>query len=191
MIPSRRLLLIPILIILAIAAASAQAPAAATEQKASEQKAPEQKPPALSTTARLTGARTVYIRIPHGNTIPYEAISVGFDGWGRYKMVNDESKADLVVEITAPQEASGFSVSSTTSTSTPMGQPEQSTTSRKEFSNAPVKMVVLDARSKTPLWMGSEQPKSAMRRKAQEDSQVEAAQKLFAKFHDRVELQLK
>jgi len=190
MMQSRRLLFLILVFVLCMSVftLSGQTPPAAT---APGQESSERKVPAISTTARLAGARTVFIRRPHGNEIPYQVISVDFDGWGRYVMVNDESKADLVVEITAPEEASGFSVSSTTSSNTPTGKSEQSTTSRKDFSNAPVRMVVLDARTKTQLWMGSEQPKSAMRRKAQEDNQVEAAQKLFTRFHDRVEPPLK
>jgi hypothetical protein len=190
MIHSRRRLLFVFIFLLcaSIFTLLGQAPPPTT---APTQDSSEHKNPAISTTARLTGARTVFIRRPHGNEIPFQAISVDFDGWGRYVMVNDESKADLVVEITAPEESSGFSVSSTTSSNTPMGKPEQSTTSRKDFSNAPVRMVVLDAKSKTPLWMGSEQPKSALRRKGQEDNQVEAAHKLFSRFHDRVEPPLK
>lgn len=145
---------------------------------------PEQKKPAISSESRLLAAKTVFVRRPRGNTIPYDAISAGFEGWGRYAVVNDETKAELIVEVTAPQESSGFSVSGSTSANNGNGQATKST---KEFSNAPVRMVVFDGRTKTPLWSSFEQPKSAMRRKAQEDNQVEASQRLFRKFHDRIE----
>jgi hypothetical protein len=118
--------------------------------------------------------------------IPFNVISSAFDGWGRYEVVYDEAKADLIVETSAPQESTGFSVSSSTTRNGGSGREEQSK-STKEFSKAPISMVVFDAKTRTPLWSGSEMPKSGMRRKAQEDNQVEAAQALFRKFHDRIE----
>lgn len=152
------------------------------------QNTPEQKKPVVSAASRLLAARTLFLRRPRGNTIPYDVIITGFEGWGRFALVNDETKADLIIEITAPEEGGGgFSVSGSTTANNPAGAPEQTSKSRKDFSNASVRMVVLDARTKTPLWMDSAQPKSAMRRRAQEDNQVEAAQKLFSKFHDRIE----
>jgi hypothetical protein len=181
---SWRLLFVCIISLLLFGSCLAQNEAPATT-------AEPRKTPAISTNSRLLAAKTVCVKRPRGNLIPYNVISSAFEGWGRYAIEYDEAKADLIVDITAPQEASGFSVSSSTSNNSTSGYPEQSTKSTKEFSNTPVRMVVIDAKTKTPLWSGSEQPKSAMRRKGQQDNQVEAAQSLFSKFHDRVEPPLK
>jgi hypothetical protein len=48
-------------------------------------------------------------------------------------------------------------------------------------------MTVRDAKSKTPLWSATEQPKFAMKQKAKEDNLVKASQLLVSKFHDRIE----
>jgi hypothetical protein len=55
------------------------------------------------------------------------------------------------------------------------------------MSNVPIRMAVLDPKTRLPLWTGVEQPKHALKQKAREDNLVEAAQALFSKFHQAVE----
>jgi hypothetical protein len=109
------------------------------------------------------------------------------DGWGRFVMVNSPEQADIILEISSPGGGSGVTVSSKTDTSTRTGQAESSTSTTRDLSSGPIRLTVIDGKSKSVLWTGSEQPKFAMRKKSQEDNLVEAAEKLFTKFHDRVE----
>src|SRR5205807_487346 len=152
--------------------------------------APEAKPaPAANPLAvshdRLASAKNLFLKRTGGSEIPYNVINASLEGWGRYAVVDTPDKADIVMEIAAPVEDSGTRVSAKTSAET--GQPEKGYSSSKEISSDPIKITVYDAKSKRPLWSATDKPKSAMRQKARENNLVESAERLFSKFHDRVE----
>ncbi len=148
----------------------------------------QKKPVPMSPTARLNAAKTVFVKNGGGNEIPYNVISSAVEGWGRFLPVDAPEKADIIIEVTAPEENSGMSVSSSTTRSAPAGkQNESSVTSTRNLTVTQIKLLVYDGKSKIPLWSGTEQPKSGMKQKTREDHLVEAAQRLFTRFHDRVE----
>src|SRR5215475_6880215 len=70
---------------------------------------------------------------------------------------------------------------------TPDGKPRQSTGARKDFSSASVTLKIIEAKMGRELWSGTEKVKSALKKKAEEDNVVAAAEKLFLRFHDAVE----
>ncbi len=147
-----------------------------------------QKNPRVTPTSRLAAAKTVYMKDGGGSSIPFNVISNSMEGWGRFEMVNSPEKADLILEVTTSSTGEGgVSVSSTTDSGygTP-GAGSKSTTS-KELSTGPIRLAAIDGKSKSVLWSAIEDPKYAMRKKQQEDNLVRAAEKLFSKFHDRVE----
>jgi len=164
------------LMLLAFAVAGAQSPA--------PQPAPTRP---LSTTARLAAARTVYLKNGGGSEVPFNVISDGIQGWGRYQVVDSPEKADIIVEVTSPSTDNGVSVTSKTTNDPQTGYPSQSVSSTHEFNVSRISMVVYDARSKMPLWSGSETPKSALREKARNDNLVEASDTLVRDFRQRVE----
>lgn len=146
------------------------------------------KQPAISQTARLQAAKTAFIRNSGGSEIPYNVIETGVQGWGRLTLVEDPKKADLILEISSPSDGSGVSVSSTTVPSTKTaGRDDEKTTTTRDLNNAPVKLVVYDGKNKVALWSAVEQPKMGLKQKGREDKLVEAAQRLLAKFRQRVE----
>ncbi len=146
------------------------------------------KPVAITSTARLLAAKTAFVANGGGTDIPYNVISTGMEGWGRYLIVDSPAKADIIIEVTSPREGGAVSVTSTTTKKSPWtGRDEQSTTTSRDLSSDPIKLVVYDSKNKVPLWSASEQPKSAMRQKAREDNLVQAAERLLAKFRRRVE----
>lgn len=157
--------------------------------------AQEQKPEEPANTApmgfgaRMKTAKTVFLRDGGGNPIAFNVISSAFEGWGRYLPVNKPEDADLIVEVSGPRESgSGISVSSSTTPSGLSGSHnEGKTTTSKEFSNGPIKMVVYDGKSKAAMWSATEKSKSGMRKKTQQDNMVETAERLFTMFHDRIE----
>ena len=67
------------------------------------------------------------------------------------------------------------------------GRAEQNSSTSRNISNVPIRMAVLDPKTRLPLWTGVEQPKHALKQKAREDNLVEAAQALFSRFHQAVE----
>lgn len=149
---------------------------------------PKKNPPVMPT-SRLAAAKTAFIKNAGGSSIPFNSIASSMDGWGRFVIVNSPEQADIILEVSSPStgSGSGVSVSGKTDTSTRTGQPETSTSTTRDLSSGPIRLNVIDGKSKSLLWTGSEQPKFAMRKKSQEDNLVEASEKLFTKFHDRVE----
>ena len=75
-------------------------------------------PNLLSPLARLTAAHTAYLKNAGGNELPFNVVSEGVEGWGRYRIVNSPEKSDIIIEVTSPDGAGGVSVSSTTATPT-------------------------------------------------------------------------
>lgn len=158
----------------------------AQEQKTAS--AQEQgKPPALTPSAKLAAARTAYLKRVGGNEIAYNVIETSMEGWGRFLLADSPEKADIIIDVSGPSEDGDVSVSSRTRTNGVSGRPEQSTTTSRDLSNAPVKLVVFDAKTKMLLWSGTENPKGGFKQKTRDDNLVQAANKLFTRFHDRVE----
>jgi hypothetical protein len=145
----------------------------------------------ISAFARLTTARTAYVKRAAGADVAFDAIRYAIEGWGRFALVDKPENADITIEVSAPGDAgSGVAVSSTTtSTNSTTGRPEQTSNTTRNFSSGggPVKLTVYDSKTKMLLFVASEQAKSAMKQKAREDNLVEAASKLVTKFRERVE----
>ncbi len=141
----------------------------------------------MTASGRLAAARTAYVKNAGGTSIAFKVIDSAIGDSGRFTMVDVPEKADIVIEVSAPEEGGGVSVSSSTSRSPVTGSATQSTSTTRKISSGPVKMVVLDGKSKAVLWTGSEQPKFAVKQKAREDNLVEAAQRLVARFRERLE----
>lgn len=156
--------------------------------------APQAPAPQATGTARydrLALAKTIYIKNNSSNDIPYNVISTAIESWGKYTVVDDPDKADIVMEISMTgEEGVKVTESSDSKHSLHAGQHgnQEQSQSKKEVSTEPVeiKLVVLD-KNKRPMWLAREEPKFAVRHKAEENHLVEASQKLFTRFHDRVE----
>ncbi len=148
---------------------------------------PAEKKPVIETPSmRLAHARNVIVVRKHGSEIPADVIRSTVEGWGRFTIVESPDKADLIIEIWSSGD-SGVQVSSTSKVSPENGQEEKSTSSTKDISPTEIKMTVIDARNKRPLWNATENVKFAMKEKAKENNMVEAAERLASKFHDRLE----
>jgi hypothetical protein len=145
--------------------------------------------PPMSPFLRLTSAKRVFIKSSGGSDIPYNVISSSIEGWGRYEIVKSPDKADLILEITAPSDSGGGVTVSSSTKNDQFGRPQDSISSSRDLSSGggTVKLVIYDARSKAALWSATEEAKGAMRQKAREDNLVSASEKLFTKFHDRIE----
>ncbi len=154
---------------------------------AQQSQAPEQ--PATSGAAahydRMAAARTVFLKNAGGDDIPFNVISRNFESWGRYLLVDSPEKADLIIEIQSPGEGtSDKEKDSGSKTNVSSGGSRQSDQPKPTLDT--IIFTVYD-KNKHPMWIGREAPKSAVRHKAEEEHLVEAAQKLFARFHDRIE----
>jgi hypothetical protein len=142
----------------------------------------------VNPSARLAAAKTAFVRNAVGSDIAYNVITSAMESWGRFRLVGTPESADIVVEVSAPGTGgSGVSVSSSVSRVGPMGRQEQSSGRARDISNGPVRIIVYDARSHVALWSASEQPHFAIKQKGKEDQLVQASERLFNRFRDRVE----
>jgi hypothetical protein len=146
---------------------------------------PANKPVYVSPSARLAAAKTAVVLNAGGSDVPYNVISNGIEGWGKYRLVDERPKADIVIEVISPEEETS-SVSTKTRVNS-SGRAEESSSTTRNLSNGAIKLVVSDAKTRIVLWSASEQPKGALRQRAREDHLVEAASRLLAKFRERIE----
>jgi hypothetical protein len=139
-------------------------------------------PKIISPHARMLAARSVYVEHT-GSRLPNDVIGDAFQGWGRYTVVYDPAKADIIVSINAPVSDSGVSVGD--------GRPGPgSGTSSRALSSSNVtqiRLLILDAHDRVILWSGVEQPKSSMKERQREDNIVDASLRLFRRFRNVVE----
>jgi hypothetical protein len=142
----------------------------------------------LSPQARMAAAKNVYLRNAGGTDVPFNVIQAGIESWPRYLVVNSPDKADLIIEVLAPEESTGSSVSTKVSGNSKTGEKSSSTSSTRDFATIQIiKLTVLDAKTKVALFSATEKPKDAWKEKARTESQIECAQKLLTLFHNRVE----
>ena len=161
----------------------------ALAQETQPQKPEETKKP-ITASARLAAAKTAYFKRAAGADVAYDAIRYAIEGWGRYAVVSKPEDADITIEVSAPGESGGITMSSSTTTANnTTGRPEQNNSSTRTFNSGggPVRLTVYDTKTKMLLFIASEQAKSAMKQKAREDNLVDAASKLVTKFRERVE----
>lgn len=151
------------------------------------------KPLAVTPTARLAAAKTVFLRNGGGSDMPFDAISSSFQDWGRFAVVDDATKADLIVEVTSPDDGrkkdkdeggGGFGVTSQGKhvAGRETDQPSTPVSTRND-----VLMTVRDARTKAVLWSATEPPKGVEKGMSKADKFVAAGTRLMAKFRERVE----
>lgn len=154
---------------------------------AEKQTSPPDKKPVIETAAmRLASARNVLVLRTRGSAVPFEVIKSTVEGWGRFTLVETRDKADLVIEIASNGDSS-VQVATSSSVSPESGKEEKSNTTRKDLSPTEISMSVFDARNKRPLWNATENVKFAVKEKTKENNLVDAAERLAAKFHQRLE----
>ncbi|HEY6249763.1 MAG TPA: hypothetical protein VI685_07360 [Candidatus Angelobacter sp.] len=159
---------------------------AAIQQEKKQEPKPEEKPaatPPLSASARLAAAKTAILRkTGNGDNAAYDVVSLTIEGWGRFVLVNSPDKADIIIEVFSESESEGGITASAGSDGRRgrEGKIRQSSVSQ-------IKLTVYDSKTRVPLWIGLERPKSAMKKTDRENNEVEATERLMQKFHDAVE----
>ena len=134
--------------------------------------------PSIAPSARLAAAKSAFVRRLAGSDVPYNVILSSLEGWGRFTLVDSPDQADIVLEISAPEDAGpGVSASADRSAQRPSAAREA----------LDVRMAVYDRKTRVLLWSGAERPKSAWRKKTNSDNLVDAAEKLVSRFRDQIE----
>jgi hypothetical protein len=151
--------------------------------------AQQPKPPATSGAAahydRMAAAKSVFLKNAGGSDIPFNVISRDFEGWAHYLLVDSPDNADLIIEIQSPDEGSGNKDKDSEKSKTNVYAGSQ----QKEPPKPPVNAIVFTVydKNKRPMWIAREEPKYAVKHKTEEAHLEEAAQKIFTRFHDRIE----
>ena len=157
----------------------------------SQQPAPAATSSAPSRYDRVASARNVFLKNAGGSDIPFNVISRDFEGWAHYLLVDSPDKADLIIEIQSPDDGSESKDKDSEKSKTHVfGGGQQSGGSQgKEPPKPAVDAIVFTVydKNKRPMWIAREEPKYAIRHKTEQAHLEEAAQKLFTRFHDRVE----
>src|SRR5205807_2326661 len=160
-----------------------------------QQQTPSDHPPAkpaapsVSATTRLLNAKTVFLKNIAGGDIPFEIVNNAVIGWPRYTVVDAAEKADLLIEVSSPEEpkkkddGGGTSIKGSSSGRDPRTMPSPT----YSYSSTDVKLIVRDAHTRAILWAGSEPAKEAFRDSKTEENLEAATQKLVRKLHDRIE----
>ena len=135
----------------------------------------------VSTLARLQAAKTVFLKNDSVTDIPFNVIQAGMEAWPRYEIVDSPNKADIILEVRAPED-----------TTANANKDENSKSSKKETSkeNAVlqfIRLTVMDSKTNAMLFMDTQRPKNSWKEKARTDNEIECAQKLFTSFKERVE----
>ena len=163
-------------------AAAQTAPAPAEPQETG-------KPLAVTPTVRLQAAKTVYLKNGGGSDMPFDVISMSFNEWPRFIMVDDPQKADLIVEITSPDDGKKKDKDSGGFTASAQGQQvaghhddEPPTSTRND-----VLMAVRDAHTKALLWSGTEKPTSVEKGMSKADKFAAAGTRLMSRFRAKIE----
>lgn len=156
-----------------------------------QQPAPPAQQPANAGAAahydRMAAAKTVFLKNAGGSDIPFNVISRNFEGWPRYILVDSADNADLIIEIQSPDDGSEKKDEDSKGKTGVYSGNQQKEQAAAPKPAADVIVLTVYDKNKRPMWIGREEPKFAVRHKAEETHLVEAAQKLFTRFHDRVE----
>ena len=153
---------------------------------------PQPKPPAsVSATTRLLNAKTVYLKNAGGSDTPFEIVNNAIVGWPRYTVVDDLDKADLLIEVSSPEDpnkkkddSGGTKIQGNSGSGR---DPRALQVPTNTYSTTDVKLLVRDAHTKAVLWAGTEPAHEAFRAAKTEENMIEATQKLLHRFHDRIE----
>jgi hypothetical protein len=156
---------------------------AATLTAAQEEPA---KPTSVSPVVRLAAAKSVFVKNAGGSDIPFEVIRLGFSEWGRFTVTQDAAKADLVAEVTSPddgkkkkEENGGFQASS--------GSGRRSEAPAPTSTRSDVLLAVYDGKVRVTLWSATEQPKGVEKGMSREDKLAAAGARLMARFKERLD----
>ena len=151
------------------------------------------KPLAVTPGVRLAAAKKVFLKNGGGSDTPFDVISMSFSEWARFTVVDDPAKADLLVEITSPDDGrkkdkekeggmGGFSAKAQ-GKSIGGGQSEETPTSTR----SDVLMAVRDAKTKAVLWSGTEKPTSTEKGMSKDEKFAAAGTRLMSRFREKVE----
>jgi hypothetical protein len=147
------------------------------------------KPLAVTPTVRLAAAKKVYLKNGGGSDTPFDVISMSFSEWSRFTMVDDPAQADLVVEVTSPddgkkkdKEGGGFTASAQGKQVGGHRDAEPPTSKRSD-----VLMAVRDAKTKATLWSGTEKPNSVEKGMSKDEKFAAAGTRLMSRFREKIE----
>jgi hypothetical protein len=149
---------------------------------AQDQPSTEPKKP-VSTVARLQAAKTVFLKNESVTDIPFNVIQAGMESWPRYQIVNSPDKADIVLEVLAPEDPNSTNLNKDENG----GKSSKKETSKENATLQFIRLTAMDARTNAMLFMDTLRPKNSWKEANRTQNEIECAQKLFTSFKNRVE----
>ncbi len=138
----------------------------------------------VSPSARLAAAKTALVRNAGGSEISYNVINSGLEGWGRFHLVDSPSEADIIIEVTSPEDETNSKGGRTRLSAS--ARPDDAAPVRDLPIDA-VKLAVYDAHTHIVLWSATDRIKGGWHQRTRDDHLVESAERLVSKLRERLE----
>lgn len=140
----------------------------------------------------ITNAKTVFIVNAGGKDpaldmddsaeLVYDVIYNEFKTWAKYQIVDSATGADLIFVVSY-----GAENQRTVTTGAVQTGPYSAATTSRNVADPTLRLAIIDPATKDPLWQTSELREKARWQKNREKNLIEAAQRLFTSFRNRVE----
>jgi hypothetical protein len=126
-------------------------------------------------TAILT-AKAIFVANAGGSDLAFDTVYSELKAWGKYSLVDDPSKSELVFEVSFGEDGSG-----------PHVYTNAGTGMTSSYTVHQVKLAIIDSKTKTALWRSAERPESARRDKNREKNLIKSARTLVSNLRQRME----
>lgn len=137
----------------------------------------------VSTVARLQAAKTVFLKNDSVTDIPFNVIQAGMESWPRYQIVSSPDKADIILEVRAPEDPNANNLNKDENG----GKSAKKESSKENATLQFIRLTAMDAKTNAMLFMDTQRPKGSWKESARTQNEIECAQKLFTSFKNRVE----
>ena len=122
----------------------------------------------------ILSEKAVFVANAGGSDLAFDTVYTELKAWGRYSLVDDPSKSDLVFEVSFGEDGSGPHVYTNAGTGM--------TSSYHVY-----EVRLADSKTKTALWRSSEKPERARRDKNREKNLIRSARTLVSNLRQRME----
>ncbi len=120
--------------------------------------------------AKVLAAKTVFLVNVCQDDLAYDSVYAAIRAWGRFQLVDSADAADLIVEVSTVNYATGVRIKNR-----PVPVEE-------------IVLTILDGASKGPLWSTAERCRFAVRAKNREKETIDAAERLVGSLKARAPL---
>ena len=126
--------------------------------------------------AAILTAKAIFVANAGGSDVAFDTVYSELKEWGRYSLVDDPSKSDLVFEVSFGEDGSG-----------PHVYTNAGTGMTSSYHVYEVRLAVIDSKTKTALWRSAARPESARRDKNREKNLIKSTRTLVTNLKQRMD----